>query len=51
MVNDYKGARVDPDVAAYLRSVWFADSNAALQRMMGEQGDGKSASAVAAATV
>lgn len=39
MVNDYKGARVDPGVAAYLRSVWFADSNAALQALLGEQGD------------
>jgi hypothetical protein len=45
MVNDYKGARVDPAVAAYMRSVWFADSNAALHRMMEEQGEGKTATA------
>lgn len=39
MVNDYKGARVDAGVAAYLRSVWFADSNTALEQLMAEQGD------------
>lgn len=48
MVNDYKGVKVDPAVAAYLRSVWFSDSNAALHRMMEEQGDGKTAVAAPA---
>ena len=48
MVNDYKGVKVDPAVAAHLRSVWFADSNAALHRMMEEQGDGKTAVAAPA---
>jgi hypothetical protein len=39
MVNDYKGVRVDAGVTSYLRSVWFADSNMALGRMMQQQGD------------
>jgi hypothetical protein len=39
MVNDYKGAGVDAGVASYLHSVWFADSNLALERMMQQQGD------------
>ena len=53
MANDYKGARVDPGVAAYLRHVWFANSNAALATMMEQQqqqlGAGKKGPAGAAA--
>jgi len=41
MVNDYKGSRVDATVADYLRRVWFADSSAALDRLMQEQQDSK----------
>lgn len=37
MVNDYQGSRVDPGVAEYLRDVWFADSSAAIDRLMQEQ--------------
>jgi hypothetical protein len=34
MVNDYKGAAVNAGVMQYLRRVWFADSNAALEKLM-----------------
>jgi hypothetical protein len=34
MVGQYKGARMHPDVAAWLNANWFADSNAAIARML-----------------
>jgi hypothetical protein len=34
MVNSYKGTRVDAGVADHLRREWFADSSAALDKLM-----------------
>lgn len=34
MVGDYKGAAVDPGVAAWLRSAWFADSNTRIAALL-----------------
>lgn len=34
MVGQYKGALMHPGVAAWLNANWFADSNAAIARML-----------------
>ncbi|WIA13844.1 hypothetical protein OEZ85_002418 [Tetradesmus obliquus] len=34
MVGQYKGARMHPEVAGWLHANWFADSNAAIARML-----------------
>jgi hypothetical protein len=36
MATSYGKAKVDPGVAAHLAATWFADSNAALEEMMGQ---------------
>lgn len=34
MAGNYKGACIDPGLAAWLNTTWFADSNAAIAKML-----------------